>query len=100
MENVGVREQAPARRRSTRVLTAVGSAAVVTAVLGVAAFVAVLRIVPPSRIRAPGRVDVVGALGLTVGLLSVLLVVSKGNAWGWTSPLVLGLGVKPATDQV
>jgi EmrB/QacA subfamily drug resistance transporter len=64
-----------------------------TAVLGVAAFVAVLRIVPPSRIRAPGRVDVVGALGLSVGLLSVLLVVSKGNTWGWTSPLVLGLGV-------
>jgi MFS family permease len=64
-----------------------------TAVLGVAAFVAVLRTVPPSRIRSPGRVDVVGALGLTIGLLFVLLVVSKGNTWGWTSPPVLGLGV-------
>jgi MFS family permease len=64
-----------------------------TAVLGVGAFVAVLRIVPPSRIRAPGRVDVVGAVGLTVGLLCVLLVVSEGNTWGWSSPLIIGLGV-------
>jgi EmrB/QacA subfamily drug resistance transporter len=64
-----------------------------TAVLGAVAFVAVLRVVPASRIRTPGRFDFVGALGLTVGLLFLLLVVSKGNTWGWTSPLVLGLGV-------
>ncbi|MGX7680572.1 MFS transporter [Jatrophihabitans sp. DSM 45814] len=64
-----------------------------TAVLGAFAFVAVFFVVPESEIRRPGRFDVLGAIGLSTGLLFLLLVVSKGNSWGWTSPLVIGLAV-------
>ncbi|QPZ38611.1 MFS transporter [Paramicrobacterium chengjingii] len=38
--------------------------------------------------RAPkrtARLDVVGALGLAAGVVSVLVGVSKGNEWGWSS---------------
>jgi len=44
-------------------------------------------------LRTAGRFDYLGAVGLSAGLLGVLLAVSRGNAWGWTSPLVLGLGI-------
>ena len=36
-----------------------------------------------SPVRTPGRLDVVGAGILTVGLVSLLLAISKGQAWGW-----------------
>ncbi len=38
-----------------------------------------------------GRFDLVGALGLSVVLVSLLLAVSKGNDWGWSSAPVLSL---------
>lgn len=47
--------------------------------------------VPESRTRAPGPVDVVGALVLSVALVCVLLAFSKGAVWGWTSAATLGL---------
>jgi len=59
--------------------------------LTVLAFLAVLFIVPPSTLRSAGRFDFVGAVGLAVGLVGILLAVSKGNVWGWGSPLTLGL---------
>ncbi|OPC78132.1 MFS transporter [Embleya scabrispora] len=49
-------------------------------------------VLPRSSARTPGRFDVVGALLLTTGLVGVLLAVSKGGDWGWTSPAVLGVG--------
>ncbi|MFI1380019.1 MFS transporter [Embleya sp. NPDC020886] len=45
-----------------------------------------------SSARTPGRFDIVGALLLTTGLVGVLLAVSKGEDWGWSSPAVLGIG--------
>ncbi|WP_028046138.1 MFS transporter [Cellulomonas sp. URHE0023] len=36
-----------------------------------------------SPVRTPGRLDTVGASILTVGLVSLLLAISKGQAWGW-----------------
>jgi MFS family permease len=62
--------------------------------LGVICFGLVLWIVPVSVLRSPGSFDFVGALGLAAGLSGILLAVSRGNEWGWTSPpiLVLGLG--------
>src|SRR6187402_2449950 len=36
-----------------------------------------------SPVRTPGRLDVLGAGILSVGLVSVLLAISKGQAWGW-----------------
>ncbi|MFJ9151162.1 MFS transporter [Streptomyces sp. NPDC102270] len=64
----------------------------VSATLGVVAFVLVLLIVPESEVRAGGRFDLVGSLGLSAGLISLLLAVSKGGDWGWTSGTTLGLG--------
>ena len=55
------------------------------------AIVAVVAFVPVSTLRTGGRFDFVGAIGLAVGLVGILLAISKGNEWGWTSPLTLGL---------
>lgn len=49
------------------------------------------RCVPESRSRAGGRFDAIGALGIAVALVCLLLAVSKGTAWGWSSPAVLTL---------
>ncbi|MFI6037717.1 MFS transporter [Streptomyces sp. NPDC051315] len=63
-----------------------------SAVLGALAFLLVLLVVPESANRAGGRFDLVGALGLSAGLVTLLLAVSKGGDWGWTSGTTLGLG--------
>jgi EmrB/QacA subfamily drug resistance transporter len=63
-----------------------------SAALGVVAFVLVLLVVPESENRVGGRFDLVGSLGLSAGLVSLLLAVSKGGDWGWTSATTLGLG--------
>lgn len=43
-----------------------------------------------------GRMDLPGALLLTGGLVSLLLGITQGQAWGWTSVRVLGLFVASA----
>ncbi|MFE1835656.1 MFS transporter [Streptomyces sviceus] len=63
-----------------------------SAALGAVALVLVLLIVPESNVRTGGRFDLAGALGLSAGLVSLLLAVSKGGDWGWTSGTTLGLG--------
>ena len=47
-------------------------------------------LVPHVRDAAPGRFDVVGAVGLSVGLVSFLIGISKASTWGWTDPKTLG----------
>jgi MFS family permease len=59
--------------------------------LGLLDIVAVLLIVPESKLRTSGRFDVPGALGLSAFLVCLLLAVSKGSAWGWGSVPTLGL---------
>lgn len=49
------------------------------------------RFVSESRVRTGGRFDFVGAAGLGVVLVCLLLAVSKGTEWGWGSALTLGL---------
>lgn len=61
------------------------------ALLSALMFVLVLLVVPVSTLRTAGRFDLVGALGFAVGLVGILLAVSKGSEWGWTSPLTIGL---------
>ena len=65
----------------------------VAAGLGAVVFVLVLWIVPVSVLRTAGRFDFIGAAGLSLGLLGILLAVSRGNEWGWGSPPVLALGI-------
>src|SRR6478609_10926606 len=42
-------------------------------------------VVPHVHDAHPGHLDVVGAIGLAVGLVTTLMGVTKGNTWGWGS---------------
>ncbi|MEZ0579023.1 MFS transporter [Nocardioides sp. MH1] len=52
--------------------------------------VAVEAVVPHVHDAHRGRLDVVGALGLALGLVSFLVGVSKASAWGWGDARTLG----------
>lgn len=62
-----------------------------SAALGLLDVLLVLWIVPESRLRTPGRFDVPGTLGLAATLVALLLAITQGADWGWTSPRTLGL---------
>jgi len=64
---------------------------VLSGLLAAAGFVLVWRLIPVSTLRSEGTFDFLGAVGLGIGLTAVLLGISKGNSWGWTSPVTLGL---------
>lgn len=57
----------------------------------------VILLVPETTVRKRGRVDLVGAILLTTGLLAILTGVSNAGTWGWadlrTIILILGGGV-------
>ncbi|MER5380422.1 MFS transporter [Streptomyces sp. NPDC002688] len=59
--------------------------------LGVLSIVLTLVFVPESPMRAEGTFDVLGAIGLSAGLVLFLLPITKGSDWGWTAPTTLGL---------
>ncbi|MET9903287.1 MFS transporter [Streptomyces sp. NPDC006446] len=59
--------------------------------LGVLSIVLTLAFVPESPMRAEGTFDVLGAIGLSAGLVLFLLPITKGSDWGWTAPTTLGL---------
>ncbi|MFD4470069.1 MFS transporter [Rhodococcus sp. NPDC058505] len=61
------------------------------AILGALVAISVAVLVPESAVRTPGRFDYPGAIGLAGGLVALLLALTKGAQWGWTSPLTLGL---------
>lgn len=63
----------------------------VSAVLGVVALAAVLILIPESPIKTGDRFDYLGAVGLSAALVALLLAITKGNDWGWSSGLTLGL---------
>ena len=63
----------------------------VNAPVGLLAVLWANRILPSERGGAGLRFDVPGAAISTVGLLGLLLALSQGQSWGWTSPVVLGL---------
>jgi EmrB/QacA subfamily drug resistance transporter len=62
-----------------------------SAALGAMALVCVLLFVPESRVRTGGRFDLVGGIGMATGLVCLLLAISKGADWGWTSGITVGL---------
>jgi EmrB/QacA subfamily drug resistance transporter len=67
--------------------------------IGVAA-VLVHLFVPESPIKTPSRLDVPGAALLSVGLLSLLLALTEGERWGWTSARIVGLFAAAAAALV
>jgi EmrB/QacA subfamily drug resistance transporter len=52
--------------------------------------VLVARFVPESPIRSPSKVDVPGALLLSSALLSLMVALTEGERWGWTSLRLFG----------
>ncbi|ANP54722.1 MFS family permease [Streptomyces griseochromogenes] len=59
--------------------------------LGALSIVLTLLVVPESPMRAEGSFDLLGALGLSTGLVLLLLPITKGSDWGWSSGTTLGL---------
>lgn len=64
---------------SWRFLFVLGAAAVGTAAL------LVHRFVPESPVKTPSRLDWRGALLLSAGLVCLLLALTEGESWGWSS---------------
>jgi hypothetical protein len=60
-------------------------------VLAVAIAALIYFLIPATPVTARGTFDPVGAIGLGIGLICLLLGVSKGADWGWTSGTTLGL---------
>ncbi|WP_136025704.1 MULTISPECIES: MFS transporter [unclassified Microbacterium] len=64
-----------------------------SAVVG-ALFCVLIRVRIPEAPTGPSRAfDLIGAVLLTLGLTALLLAISRGQYWGWASPLTLGFGL-------
>nr|WP_245650541.1 MFS transporter [Nocardia harenae] len=59
--------------------------------LGALCAVLVFVLVPESAVRTPAPFDFLGAIGLTVTLVALLVAITKGTDWGWSSGSTLGL---------
>ncbi|MDH6678987.1 MFS family permease [Rhodococcus sp. LBL1] len=62
----------------------------ISAAAGVLLLTAVAFVVPESKVRSPGRFDFLGAIILSVALTALLLGISKGGSWGWSSGRTIG----------
>ncbi|MFH8897943.1 MFS transporter [Streptomyces coeruleorubidus] len=58
--------------------------------LAAVTLLAVVLLVPASRTKTGGRTDMLGALTLGLFLVLLLLPISQGHEWGWTSARTLG----------
>jgi EmrB/QacA subfamily drug resistance transporter len=56
-----------------------------------ASIVLIHRFVPESPVKSPSKLDVPGALLLSGGLVALLVGLTEGESWGWTSAPILGL---------
>ena len=59
--------------------------AVIIATVGIVVFV------PESPVKTRGRIDSLGAVLLAAWLIALLVPVSQGSSWGWTSARTIGL---------
>ena len=58
------------------------------AAVSLAALLAAAVVLPPSTAAPRGRLDVVGALLLGVGVAGLLIALGQAESWGWTSPVL------------
>jgi EmrB/QacA subfamily drug resistance transporter len=79
---------------SWRWLFVVGAAGVAVAI------VFVHRFIPESPVRSTARIDVPGAVLMSIVLVTFLLALSEGSSWGWSSPAILGLFALSALSAV
>ncbi len=63
----------------------------VVGVIGAVLIAAVIAFVPESKVRTPARFDYTGAFLLSGGMTALLLAITKGGVWGWTSYPIIGL---------
>ncbi len=61
------------------------------AVLVAIALVGAIFGIPESPVRTPGRLDILGTVVLSIGLVGVLLAISEGEKWGWGDGKTIGL---------
>ncbi|TWH23749.1 Arabinose efflux permease [Rhodococcus rhodochrous J45] len=61
----------------------------ITAAIGAGVALAAWIVIPESDTRTGGRFDAVGAAGLSAALVCLLVPITQGSTWGWTSPAVL-----------
>jgi EmrB/QacA subfamily drug resistance transporter len=60
--------------------------------IGVAAAIVLVHLfVPESPVKTPSRVDIPGALLLSGALISLLVALTEGESWGWTSGPIVSL---------
>jgi len=63
----------------------------VTTALSAVTLLIAWAIMPDSLVRSKSPIDWVGAAGVSVGLVCVVLAITEGNSWGWSSGRILGL---------
>jgi len=59
----------------------------------IVAIICTVLFIPESPIKVPAKIDWVGAALMSVGLGALLLGISEGPRWGWTSARIVGLFV-------
>jgi len=59
--------------------------------IGIAVFILCLFLLPKKHERAPGHVDIVGAVTVTAALMLAVYAIVNGNDLGWTSGTTLGM---------
>jgi EmrB/QacA subfamily drug resistance transporter len=64
------------------------------------AALATWRWVPESPVRVHARIDWIGGVLMSLTLITLLLPISEGNSWGWTSGRVLGFFAASAAFAV
>jgi EmrB/QacA subfamily drug resistance transporter len=60
---------------------------IITTLAAVAAYL----FVPESPERTPGRINLSSAVLMSTWLVALMLAVSQGHSWGWSSPITIGL---------
>lgn len=61
------------------------------ALVAALALVLAILFIPSTAGQSSGKLDVIGATLLTIGLAALLIAIAEGSGWGWGAPETLGL---------